>query len=193
MGLLQPRRGFRHDKCVDYVRLLDRDDNGRLSWSDFSGRAQLLAERLGLGVHSPAAVRLMAAQRALWELWADQVQLDANGGLPCDALVGWLYRLGGQGAPSSAELHREAVHALLEFVDQDGDGAIDAGEYALYLQVMRSDADPAAAFSHLDADGDGALALGDLELLYGQWLCSERREDPGNWLLTGRLPPAAAS
>ena len=76
----------------------------------------------------------------------------------------------------------QGIHTVL---DLDGNGTIDADEYAVWLRAIDSTHDAAAAFKLLDADGDGLLGFDELEQLYRAWLLDEGDAAPAADLFTG--------
>jgi Ca2+-binding EF-hand superfamily protein len=72
---------------------------------------------------------------------------------------------------------RTAARALLQIADQDGNGALDAGEYARLAAVYGARPDEAArAFGRLDQDRNGMLDTAELAQAISQFFTSR---DPG--------------
>ncbi len=190
MGLFtRLRRRFCEAKYRDFFQLLDRDGDGLVRWADFEGRAEALTARLQIDPDDLRAVRVVAAQRAYWEVLVARTDEDGDGAIGLGELCGFLHALADntRRAEEVPDWALEPLRALLDVIDQDGDGQIDGEEFADYLGVMRSDANPEVAFTHLDLNGDGRIDLDELQRLYAQWLTSEDPASPGNWLMTGRL------
>ena len=78
--------------------------------------------------------------------------------------------------------------AIFTVLDQNGDGAITAKEYAATFKYSGLDErNAAAAFARLDLDHDGQLTIDEFVTLAHQFFKSNNPADPGNALF-GVLP-----
>ena len=75
---------------------------------------------------------------------------------------------------------RTAARTLLQVADQDGNGALDAGEYTRLAAVYGARADEAArAFDRLDQDRNGVLDTAELTVAISQFFTSRDPHAPG--------------
>jgi len=73
------------------------------------------------------------------------------------------------------------ARTLLQVADQDGNGALDAGEYTRLAAVYGARADEAErAFGQLDQDSNGVLDTAELTLAISQFFTSRDPESRGN-------------
>ncbi len=185
-----PAKRFRRDKYADYFQCLDRNGNGRIDRSDLGHYASVVKERLRLTSDSKDLARLRATTQAMWAALTGSMDEQGVGSVRLDELVGFFVSVHDQ-MQGGGELPRAAHdHVLVTFavLDLNGDGAITAEEYAVYLSAIGSDADPAAAFAHLDLEGSGRVSMETIEARYREWVCAGDPSAHGNFLLTGRLP-----
>lgn len=185
-----PERRFRRDKYADYFQCLDRNGNGRIDRNDLGHYASAVQEQLRLPGDSPELSRLRATTQALWASITGPMDGRGEGSVRFDELVGFFVDVH-EHAQEGGELPRAAQdHVLATFavLDRDGDGFIDADDYAVYLAAIGSDADAAEAFAHLDAEGAGRLSMDAIERRYREWVSAGDPAVGGNYLLTGRLP-----
>ena len=76
---------------------------------------------------------------------------------------------------------RTAAGTLLQVADQDGNGALDVGEYARLAAVYGARADEAArAFHRLDQDNNQVLDTAELTMAISQFFTSRDPGAPGN-------------
>jgi len=74
-----------------------------------------------------------------------------------------------------------AARGLLRVADQDGNGALDAGEYSRLAAVYGARAEEAAqAFDRLDQNRDGVLDAAELTLAISQFFTSRDPRASGN-------------
>ena len=82
---------------------------------------------------------------------------------------------------------RTAAQALVQVADRDGNGALDAAEYAALTAVYGASADDAArAFSRLDLDRNGVLDSLEFTTAISQFFASPDADAAGS-LAFGRL------
>lgn len=142
----------------------DRDRAGGLIRGDFEGEALRIAEAFGVGAEAPAALRLRAALRGLFELCAD------HAGVSPDAAISEVQFLKisedlifEQGEAAFNRALRPVVAGVIGVCDRDGDGRVDREEFVRWLTSLGLD-DAAAdgAFEHIAPDGAEALCQDQL-------------------------------
>jgi len=166
---------------------LDHNNTGALDWDDFARSAEVIRAERGWAPDHQLHQGLLHAMRGFWDELAARVDRDKNGRISASE---WM-EFHGAMAEEVRALGRvplwglgllQGIHAVL---DLDGNGTIDADEYAVWLRAIDSTHDAAAAFKLLDADGDGLLGFDELERLYRSWLLDEGADAPAADLFTG--------
>ena len=166
--------------------VIDSDGNGVWQRADFERHARRLCDALGHGIDSAPAVAVASAQHALFN--ALLAHMDANG----DQQITPAEFTGSVGHVKESQhgFHsavRAAASALVQAADQDGNGVLDAAEYARLASVYGASSEQAAnAFDRLDLDRNGFLDTSELTLALSQFFASPDADAPGN-LAFGRL------
>lgn len=76
------------------------------------------------------------------------------------------------------------VDRFAQVADQDGDGFIEADEYARLFTSPRMDQHAVrAAFERLDADADGKISIGEFTGAFAQMFLSRDPADPGTTVM----------
>ena len=119
---------------------------------------------------------MAAGQRALFDALLSHMDADGDQEITQDEFVATLGRTI-KDRPAFDAAVRAAAHSLLQIADQDGNSALDAGEYARLAAVYGARPDEAArAFDRLDQDRNGMLDTAELTLAIRQFFTSQ---DPG--------------
>ncbi len=179
---------FKRKKFEQTFQVLDRNGNGVLDWDDFAQVAFTLREAHDWAEDAPKFQALLGALQNYWERMLELMDTDGNSTIDRYEYLEFyqrfaeeLPRLGGQVPEWALDLFT----ALHRAVDTDNDGAINEGEYALYLKALGSRSDASVAFRHFDIDGDVYLDMDELEILVAQYLTSDDPTEPGNWFVDG--------
>jgi len=185
-----PENRFRRGKYMDWFACLDRDGNGVLDHGDFESYGGRIAEQLPTEGDAMSMARLKVASSMLWTSLLGSMDESGEGTIQLDELVGAMITAEGQLRSRGVipQWARDYVMCLFRVLDVDGTETISLQEYAAYLGAIGSDADAAKAFEILDTNGDGALSLDEIEAHFATWLSSGDPNEPGNVLMTGRLP-----
>jgi Ca2+-binding EF-hand superfamily protein len=180
---------FLREKYAEWFALLDVDRDGSLSSEDFSRLGTWMSTHLD---HAPGrATAVREALLAFWDAFRASADENGDGWVSYAEFEGYYLSLAsdlraGRALPAYAV---EPVRRLFNALDHDGDGAISLREYTIYLESLRSPADPRLAFARLDLDGDGSVSVAELEEHFVTWVSSARFDEPGNVLMTGTVPP----
>ena len=119
---------------------------------------------------------MATGQRALFDALLSHMDADGDQEITQDEFVAALGRTI-KDRPGFDAAVRTAARTLVQVADQDGNGALDAGEYARLAAVYGARADEAArAFGRLDRDRNGMLDTAELTLAISQFFTSR---DPG--------------
>ena len=160
--------------------VVDTDGNGVWQRADSLLLSRRLCETFGHAADSAAGLAVVTAQRALFD--AMLAHMDANGDqeISRDEFVtavgpGIAHRPGFDAAVGAA------ARSLIQVADTDGNGALDAGEYARLTAVYGARADEAGrAFGRLDQDRNGVLDVAELTLAISQFFASRDVGAQGN-------------
>ena len=160
--------------------VVDTDGNGMWQPADYQLLTRRLCETFGRDPDSAAGRALAAAQEALFDIML--AHMDANG----DCVISrdeFVAAVGpGIGHHSGFDAAVEAAAgSLIQVADTDGNGVLDAAEYARLAAVYGAHADAAdRAFGRLDQDRNGVLDAAELTLAIRQFFASRDPDAPGN-------------
>jgi TerC family integral membrane protein len=166
--------------------LLDTDQNGSWELADYERQARRLCISCGHALDSLAGQAVAAAQRTLFS--ALLAHMDANGDqqITPDEFAAAAGRDVGD-RPGFDAAVAAAAHSLVQVADRDGNGVLDAAEYARLAAAYGASAQQAAqAFAQLDLDRNGVLDTAELAQGISQFFTSPDPSAPGN-LAFGRL------
>jgi TerC family integral membrane protein len=166
--------------------VLDTDQNGAWELADYERQARRLCGSCGHALDSLAGQAIAAAQRTLFS--ALLAHMDANGDrqITPDEFAAAAGRAIGDRAGFDAAV-AAAAHSLVQVADRDGNGVLDAAEYARLAAAYGASTQQAAqAFAQLDLDRNGVLDTAELAQGISQFFTSPDPSAPGN-LAFGRL------
>jgi hypothetical protein len=166
--------------------VLDTDQNGAWELADYERLARRLCGSCGHALDSLAGQAIAAAQRTLFS--ALLAHMDANGDrqITPDEFAAAAGRAIGD-RPGFDAAVAAAAHSLVQVADRDGNGVLDAAEYArLAAAYGASTRQAAQAFAQLDLDRNGVLDAAELTQGISQFFTSPDPSAPGN-LAFGRL------
>ncbi len=183
---------FQLRKLRDYFFCLDMNQSGALEWDDFKRCADAVSDSLGWERDRPGHRWLLSRRKAAWDMISNSMDGDGDGASSLEELTTFFTGLckeiqshGGK-LPRTAEGH---VITLLDALDADGSGDLDAEELGAYYESLPVSVDGAAVFDLLDTNHDGRITHDELVQHFVDWVSSEQPGKAGNLLVTGRLPP----
>ena len=160
--------------------VIDIDGNGVWQREDYQQLTRRLCEAFGLAVDSAAGQAVATGQRTLFEALLSHMDADGDEEITQDEFAAALDR-DIKDRPGFDTAVRTAARTLLQVADQDGNGALDAGEYTRLAAVYGARADEAErAFGQLDQDSNGVLDTAELTLAISQFFTSRDPEARGN-------------
>ena len=156
--------------------VIDIDGDGVWQRQDYQRLTRRLCEAFGHAADSAAGQAVAAGQLALFDALLLHMDADGDQQITRDEFTAALGRAI-QDRPGFDTAVRAAARTLVQVADQDGNGALDTGEYARLAAVYGARADEAArAFGRLDQDRNGVLDSAELALAISQFFTSR---DPG--------------
>ena len=178
-GLLGGRRPLTAAEQASLERrfaVIDTDGNGVWQREDYQLLTRRLCETFGHAADSAAGHALAAAQRALFDAMLSHMDANHDQEISRDEFVSGLARAIKDRAGFEVAVGA-AARTLIQVADQDGNGVLDAGEYARLAAVYGARVDEAEqAFGRLDTDHNGVLDAAELTAAIGQFFASR---DPG--------------
>jgi Ca2+-binding EF-hand superfamily protein len=156
--------------------VIDTDGNGVWQREDYQLLTRRLCETFGLAADSPAGHALASAQRVLYDTMLSHMDANHDQEISREEFVAGLRRAIKDRAGFEVAVGT-AARTLIQVADQDGNGVLDAGEYAQLAAVYGADVEEAGqAFGRLDQDHNGVLDAAELTAAIGQFFASR---DPG--------------
>ncbi len=156
--------------------VIDIDGNGVWQRDDYQLLTRRLCETFGHPADSAAGQAVAAGQRALFDALLSHMDADGDQEITRDEFAAALGRSIKDRPGFDTAVH-VAARTLLQMADQDGNGALDAGEYARLAAVYGARPEEAArAFDRLDQNRNGMLDTAELAQAISQFFTSR---DPG--------------
>ena len=159
--------------------LIDADRDGYITEDDMPATGRRALDELGI-TGGPQRAEIMAMYQPIWEqLRAD---CDSNGDGRITRQEFTEAFAAGSGDPRAyfQRLLGPIVGRMAQAMDRDGDGFIDADEYAGLWAPQGLDEDVIrAGFGRLDADADGKVSTAEFADAIAQMFLSQDPADPG--------------
>jgi tellurite resistance protein TerC len=160
--------------------VIDIDGNGVWQREDCQRLVRDLCEAYGHAVDSAAGQAVATGQSALFDALLAHMDADGDQRITQDEFAVALSATM-KDRPGFDAAVRTAARTLLQVADQDGNGALDAGEYTRLAAVYGARADEAArAFDLLDQDNNQVLDTAELALAINQFFTSRDADARGN-------------
>ena len=160
--------------------VIDIDGNGVWQRDDCQLLTRRLCEAFGYAADSAAGQAVATGQRAVFDVMLSHMDADGDQQITQEEFVAALGRTI-EDRPGFDTAVRAAARGLLRVADQDGNGALDAGEYSRLAAVYGARAEEAAqAFDRLDQNRDGMLDAAELTLAISQFFTSRDPRASGN-------------
>jgi len=165
---------------------LDLNDDQVIDTEDFRRYAARMQAERGWSDDEPKLTAMLSATHDWWtdmikRAGGDDQKVTRQEWLSFWEAIGQEFATTKMPPPWALTLCQRTHQAL----DLNGDGTVNAEEYAAWLRAIGSKADPAAVFAKLDLNGDGVVNVVEMMGLFGQFAVSEDPADPGNYLMTG--------
>ncbi|WP_416974004.1 EF-hand domain-containing protein [Streptomyces sp. 4F14] len=135
----------------------DMDGDGQLTREDLTAYVHRMCQELGLDADASRRRALHDAYDELWTQLALVSDADRNGRIGEQEFVAATSRRAFDGSRAFRASTMRALDALADALDRNGDGVVDADEYARFFGSTGAASDPDLAFEALDTDGDGRL------------------------------------
>lgn len=142
--------------------VFDIDRNGVWQRADYQLLTRRLFEAFGQAADSAAGQAVVTGQQALFDALLSHMDANGDQEISQDEFAAALARPVSD-RPGFDAAVRTAASALVQVADQDGNGALDAAEYARLTAVYGARAgDAARAFDRLDQDRNGLVDIAEL-------------------------------
>lgn len=182
---------FQTQKIRRVFTLHDLNRDGVMSRADFEEYTRRIGTARGWDADSPEYREVLSRFLAFWDGLTQATEVEATGQVtPAEWLEYWDRVLGTPGM--FEQVAAPIARALLTSLDEDGDGAVSAEEYAALFSSGGFSAEEAAeAFARLDIDHDGRLSIDEVTQMTERFFRSDDPADPGNAVF-GPLPEISA-
>jgi Ca2+-binding EF-hand superfamily protein len=160
--------------------VIDTDGNGVWQRNDYEQLTQRLCDAFGHAASSAPGQAVASGQRALFDALLLHMDVNADQEITVDEFAAAVGRTI-KDRPGFDTAVRTAAHTLVQMADRDGNGVLDAAEYAELAAVYGASADEAArAFCRLDLDHNGVLDSAEFTLAISQFFASPDADAHGN-------------
>ena len=159
----------------------DVNGNGVIELADVYALANRLLQAFGEPASSERGRELVEAYDAFWEMLVEHCDADRDGRIGPEeyreAMTTFV-----EGGPIDVDF-LEIMQSLLDIMDTNADGRVDAAEFAVLLKARGlTEAECGTAFTHLDADGDGAISVHEYIAAVRDYYTNPAEDTPGSWL-----------
>lgn len=175
-GLLERNLGAVFD-------IWDTDRDGFVGEEDLAAAGRRLTDEFGI-TSGPRGMAVTSALRSWWEVLRADCDKDGDGRVSRAEFAA--AHASGRGQPQAfyQELVSPVIEAVAQALDLDGDGFIEAADYARAFAAEGIAAEfVAAAFQGLDGDGDGKIGTAELLAAFTHLFLSQDPGDPGTAIL----------
>jgi Ca2+-binding EF-hand superfamily protein len=160
----------------------DVNRNGVIELADIYALAKRLLQAFGEPASSERGRELVEAYDRFWEMLAEHCDTDRDGRIGPEEYRGAMIEAFVEGGPINMDF-LEVVQSLLDLMDTNGDGRVDAGEFQVLLKARGLSAQECVlAFTHLDTDGDGAISVEEYVTAVRDYYTNPAEDTPGSWL-----------
>ena len=168
----------------------DVNRNGLIELADFYALAERLLQAFGEPASSERGRELVEAYDGFWDVLVEHCDADRDGRISPEEYQRAMTAAFVDGGAFDL-VFPEIAKSLLDIADTNGDGRVDASEFAVLLKARGlTEAECGLAFTHLDTDGDGAISVQEYVAAVKDYYTNPARDTPGNWLYPASLQPA---
>jgi Ca2+-binding EF-hand superfamily protein len=177
---------FQKVKIAKMFTLYDTDGNGYIEATDFKLLVDRLAEDKGIDKESDEYRELHdAILGGDWGSLRQLADVDQDDRISLDEYYATMDKLLMQ--MPKAVIAGSFAKRIFDWTNADSNEEIDLGEFQSFIRHYGvPDEESAEAFARLDRDGDGHWTLSECIQDVQDFLYSENKDAPGNWLL-GKL------
>ncbi|WP_434446481.1 EF-hand domain-containing protein [Lentzea sp. E54] len=160
----------------------DVNRNGVIELADIYALANRLLQAFGEPASSERGRDLVEAYDRFWEMLVEHCDGDRDGRIGPREYRDAMIEAFVEGGPINMDF-LEIVQSLLDLMDTNGDGRVDAAEFGVLLKARGlSQEDCGTAFTHLDTDGDGAISVQEYVAAVRDYYTNPAEDTPGSWL-----------
>ncbi|MCX2947356.1 EF-hand domain-containing protein [Lentzea sp. NEAU-D7] len=168
----------------------DVNRNGVIELADVYALADRLLRAFGEPASSERGRELVEAYDRFWEMLAGHCDTDRDGKIGPVEYRDAMTEAFVEGGPINMDF-LEVVQSLLDLMDTNGDGRVDASEFGVLLKARGlSEEECGRAFAHLDTDGDGAISVHEYVTAVRDYYTNPAEDTPGSWLYPRALQRA---
>jgi Ca2+-binding EF-hand superfamily protein len=162
---------------------LDTDRDGYITEDDLVAAGHRALDAFGI-TDAGLRAEILGMSQSAWQRLRADCDSDGDGRVSrAEHTAAYTAGLGGPQAYYQ-QLTGPIVDRYARLIDQDGDGFIEAGEYArLFASHGVDEGIARAAFERLDADADGKISVAEFSDAIGQLMLSQDPADPGTVVL----------
>lgn len=176
MDAVQQRKNFEH-----MFRIFDTNRNGFLTFDDYSVKADAICNEWGFSKGGQEYQGVIDMVRLDWEKLARSADKNADDRVSPKEFIDYYVAEVATEEGFRTQVY-EMTESLIGMVDRDGDGRVNAEEYARLEQLCGVN-DPAAiavSFAAIDMDRDGFVTLDEIQRAAAQFHRPNGPDDPGN-------------
>ena len=176
---MAPESDLREKNVGSVFDLLDADRDGSITEDDLPASGRRALDAFGIADGQQRA-EILGLYESAWEQLRADCDADGDGRITRQEFTAAF--TAGLGDPRAyyQRLLGPVVGRVIEVIDQDGDGFVDAQEYArLFASQSLDEHVIRAGFERLDGDGDGKISTAEFTGAIAQMFLSQDPGDPG--------------
>jgi len=172
-------KDIQRQKLLHFFNLLDHDGNGVLQPNDFLLVSDNISDIMGYENNSTNRFELQLKAMGLFLEILRGIESKEAEVTP----EKWLAYFHDKVFDAPNETIDKVARYLFDLFDQDNDGAIDEHEYLdMFKAYDLYSANAKMAFDQLDLNKDERISQGELIKAFEDFILSDDKKSPGNWL-----------